>query len=62
MDEPQKQILRLAGEYTYRGLGETYGLPASYLHDVAHGKRPASDKLLELLGLERVVTYRRKRQ
>jgi len=62
MTEPQKALLRLAKEETWRKLGESLDLPASYLHDVAHGKRPASDKLLAGLGLERVVTYRRKRE
>jgi hypothetical protein len=58
---PQKLLLKLNKEETWRKLGESMDLPASYLHDVAHGKRPASDKLLEALGLERVVTYRTKR-
>ena len=61
MMTPEQRLRELANEYTWRGLGETFDLPASYLHDVASGKRPASDKLLEKLGLERVVTYRRKR-
>jgi len=61
MQTPEQHLLALAKTYTWREMGETFGLPASYLHDVAHGKRPASDKVLEQLGLERVVTYRRKR-
>jgi len=61
MMTPQTLLLNLAKEDTWRELGEFFDLPASYLHDVAHGKRPASEKLLDKLDLERVVTYRRKR-
>jgi hypothetical protein len=60
MTTPEQQIQTLANQYTWRGLAETWDLPASYLHDVAHGKRPASDRVLELLGLERVVSYRKR--
>lgn len=61
MVDPQKLLIRLASDETWRKLGESMDLPASYLHDVAYGKRPASDKLLDALNLERVITYRRKR-
>ena len=62
MNDPQKMLIEMAAKNTWRDVALDMGLPASYLHDVAHGKRPPSDKLLGYLGLERVVTYRRKRK
>lgn len=62
MMTPETELKRLANRQTWRDIALDMGLPASYLHDVAHGKRPASDKLLGHLGLERIVTYRRKRE
>lgn len=34
---------------------EATGLPQSYVSDVLNGNKPASDRLLGLLGLKRVV-------
>lgn len=51
--------LWLARAGSYRALGEELGIDYVYLHKVIHGKKPPSARLLDLLGFERVVEYRR---
>ena len=62
MDDPVEVLRRRVEAQTYRALADELGFPASYLHEVVHGQRPASDNLLDALGYERIVTYRRKRR
>lgn len=59
MQTPETVLRKLAAQSTWREVGARLGLPPSYLHDVANGKRPASDKLLAKLGLGRKVIYYR---
>lgn len=37
------------------------GLSPSYINEIIKGTREPGDKVLKVLGLERVVTYRRKK-
>jgi transcriptional regulator with XRE-family HTH domain len=37
------------------------GVSSQYLSDVLHGRREPGPKILNALGLERVVTYRKKK-
>lgn len=37
-----------------------HGFTPSYVHDVLHGKRDFADRILEAIGVERVVMYRLK--
>jgi transcriptional regulator with XRE-family HTH domain len=37
------------------------GISPQYLNDVLSGKRGAGDKILAYLGLEKIVTYRKRR-
>lgn len=59
-------LARLAQEFVYRAGGfreaaRQTGISPSYLSRLASGERvSASDKVLDALGIERVVTYRRK--
>lgn len=39
-------------------LAEQIGVSTPFLNDVLHGKREPSGKVVEFLGLERVVMYR----
>ena len=43
---------------TQLGLAQEIGVSLPFLNDILHGKREPSGKVLEYLGLERVVTYR----
>jgi transcriptional regulator with XRE-family HTH domain len=47
---------------TQKALAERLGISESYLADVLGGRKDPGEAILEPLGLERVVTYRRKRQ
>jgi len=44
--------------HTQITLAKAIGVSVSYLNDVLHGRREPQGKILEYLGLERVVTYR----
>lgn len=42
-------------------LAERLGISSAYLSDVLNGRKDPGESILAPLGLERVVTYRRKR-
>lgn len=42
-------------------LAAELGISPGFLGDIVQGRRPPSDRVIGALGLERVVTYRRKR-
>jgi transcriptional regulator with XRE-family HTH domain len=46
---------------TQKALAARLGVSDSYLADVLNGRKDPGEAILEPLGLERVVTYRRKR-
>ena len=46
---------------SWRKLANEIGTDHAYLYRVSKGEKQPGDTLLEALGLERVVTYRRKR-
>ncbi len=53
-------IQRLVDEAgSQKDLAEKLGVSAAYLSDVLQGKREPAGKLLDALGVERVVTYRK---
>lgn len=56
---PTSELHALLRYHSLAELGREFGLSAGYLGDVSRGRRPASDKLIEKLGLE--VVYRRKK-
>ena len=49
---------RRPGRHTQLTLATAIGVSASFLCDVMHGRREPTGKVLEYLGLERVVVYR----
>lgn len=48
-----REAVMAAGSQT--AYAELTGIPQSYLSDVLNGHKPASERLLTLLGLKRVV-------
>jgi len=44
-----------------RQLAAQLGISASFMGDIVQGRRPPSDRVIDALGLERVVIYRRKK-
>lgn len=52
---------RIEGEkLSARSFASANGISQPYFSQILSGKRPMPDKLLDALGVERVVTYRRK--
>jgi len=45
---------------TQKALADHLGVSDAYLSDVLNGRKDPGESILEPLGLERVVTYRRK--
>jgi DNA-binding transcriptional regulator YdaS (Cro superfamily) len=45
-----------------KAFAKLHGFSAAFVSDVVNGKRHPSDRVLEAIGLERVVTYRKKGQ
>ncbi len=43
------------------GLARSFNVSPTYISDVCSGRREPGEKILQALGLERVVTYRRKK-
>lgn len=53
---------RLDEAGSQKQLAAEFGVSTPYLHDVLHGRRLPADAVLDALGLERVVTYRKKEE
>lgn len=53
-------MLRAKAQPTQLAWAKSKGLVPSYVSDVLNGRRDPSPAILDALGLERVVTYRRK--
>jgi hypothetical protein len=49
---------RRPGAHNQLTLAKAIGVSAAFLGDVLHGRREPTGKILEYLGLERVVVYR----
>lgn len=57
------QVVDRLWEYIGRGCNQTQlakriGVSVPFVNDILHGKREPSGKVLEFLGLERIVIYR----
>lgn len=52
-------VIEKLNDKTQREVAEELGVSASYLNDYLHFRREPGAKLLEALGLRRVVTYAR---
>jgi len=51
---------RLTADFNQSALADEMGISDQYLSEILRQKRPPSERILEFLGLERVVTYRPK--
>lgn len=51
---------RLTEDFNQSALADEMGISDQYLSEILRQKRPPSERILEFLGLERVVTYRPK--
>ena len=61
MSDPKAVLLSKLRETSQRELADELGVTEGYISHVLQGRRTFGPKLLTALGLERVVTYRRKR-
>lgn len=60
--DPRKELETRLKQRSTTKLAAELGISDGYLRDVLKDRRPASDRLLDALGLERVVIIRRKRK
>ena len=59
--DPKSVIRDRLRNSSYRRLADELGTDHAYLYRVVTGEKEASPQLIEALGLERIVTYRKKR-
>ena len=57
--DPIKILRRRIAQSTLRAVARDLGISPAYLSDAMHGNRDPGPKILEALGLERIVTYRK---
>lgn len=58
---PTEVIRSRLKKSTLTRLASELGVSISYLNDVAKGRKEAGKLILDAIGVERVVTYRKKR-
>lgn len=58
---PLQKIQQRLKEYSQKDLADQLGVSPAYLSDVINGRREAGAKLLAALGLEKVVSYRKRK-
>jgi DNA-binding transcriptional regulator YdaS (Cro superfamily) len=58
MMERLRAAIQVAG--SQKAFAKAHGVSQQYISDVLMGRRGAGEKLLDALGLERVVSYREK--
>ena len=61
MDNVKSEIEKRLTKATATDIAQQIGVSKQFLSLVRHGKRLPSKPILDWLGLERVVSYRRKR-
>lgn len=62
MIDPIRILRESLGAESQAEVARKIGISPQYLHDVLNERRGPGDKILDYLGLERVVTFRRKRR
>lgn len=58
---PLQKIQQKLKEYSQKDLADQLGVSPAYLSDVINGRREAGEKMLAALGLEKVVSYRKRK-
>lgn len=61
MENPIIELREMVSRATQKAVADQLGFSQQYLSDVLHGRKEPGAKILDALGLERVITYRRKR-
>jgi transcriptional regulator with XRE-family HTH domain len=56
--EALREAVKKAGTQT--AFAKRHSISIAYINDVLQGRRDPGDKILEALGIEKTVTYRRK--
>lgn len=59
--DPIKILQRRIDKSTLRAVAKDLGVSPAYLSDAIRGNREPGPKILDAIGLEKVVTYRRKK-
>ncbi len=59
---PIADLREMLRDATQKQVAENLGVSQQYLCDLLQERRKPGDKILAALGLEKVVTYRRKRR
>ena len=59
--EPLAELRGRVDRASVRRVAIELGFSAGYIGDVLYKRRPPSDHLIHALGLERIVTYRRRK-
>ena len=55
-DVYQRFVVAVDAAGGQRGFGRKVGLDPSYINDIVHRRRRVSDRILEALGIERIVS------
>ncbi len=61
MINPIDELLKLTKVKTQRQVADDLGVSAQYLTDVLKGRRAPGKKILDGLGLERLIIYRKRK-
>ena len=61
MENPIIELRNLVEQASQKSVATKLGFSQQYLCDVLRGRKEPGAKILDALGLERVITYRRKR-
>lgn len=61
MIDPIRLLRASLGSSSQVEVARKIGISPQYLHDVLNERRGPGDKILEYLGIERVITYRRRK-
>jgi transcriptional regulator with XRE-family HTH domain len=61
MIDPIRMLREILDDGNQAQMARKIGISPQYLNDVLNGKRGAGDKILAYLGLEKIVTYRKRR-
>ena len=62
MEIPTLQLKEMLSTATQKDVAAKLGVSQQYLSDVLTGRRAPGKSILDALGLEKVISYRRKRR
>lgn len=62
MIDPIRMLRESLGTDSQADVARKIGISPQYLHDVLNERRGPGEKILDYLGLERIITYRKRRR